>query len=168
MEETSASATNDNTRNDDDDYGDSEGSDDNSNHIAASFTSCDEGATARSLTQRTVLVVDDNMLNLEVCTLMLKNLKYNVLATDDPRDALRLMSTAVDCVLTDLHMPNIDGAELTRRVRREYPNVPILVLTADITPEARKECLAAGANTMLHKPLFSEQLAKLLDNVLDP
>jgi CheY-like chemotaxis protein len=72
--------------------------------------------------------------------------------------------TPFDFVLMDLHMPGMDGIEATERIRIaerlcEAPRTPIIALTADALPENRDECLAAGMDGFLTKPLDREELA---------
>jgi CheY-like chemotaxis protein len=73
-------------------------------------------------------------------------------AAGDGRKALGYASSLQpDLVITDLNMPGMDGAELTRRLK-QLPNPPVvLVTTADVTHEARARCMAAGANAFLVK-----------------
>jgi CheY-like chemotaxis protein len=72
-----------------------------------------------------------------------------------------------DFVLMDLHMPEMNGIEATERIRAaerlsDAPRTPIIALTADAFPENRDECLAAGMDGFLTKPLDREQLAAVL------
>src|SRR5580765_6834334 len=58
-----------------------------------------------------------------------------------------------DCVVLDLHIPGMGGQEILERIRRLKDPLPVIIVTAHDTPEARAKCLAAGASTYLCKPL---------------
>lgn len=73
-----------------------------------------------------------------------------------------------DAILMDVRMPRLDGIEATRRLRASGHEMPIIALTADAVPEQRAECLAAGCNGYLAKPLDLDQLVTLLGNARIP
>jgi FixJ family two-component response regulator len=58
-----------------------------------------------------------------------------------------------DCVVLDLHLPNMSGQEILRRIREREDPLAVVIITAHDTPEARSRCLAAGAAAYLSKPL---------------
>ena len=78
-----------------------------------------------------------------------------------------------DLVITDLHLPGLDGAEVTRRLE-QLPDPPIIfVLTGDDTPEARARCMAAGADALLAKvgnfaPRLLSTIQEVFPDELDP
>jgi CheY-like chemotaxis protein len=81
--------------------------------------------------------------------------------------AARAGERPYDRILMDLHMPDLDGLEATRRIRaseaeRATPRTPILALTANASAEDRDACLAAGMDGFLVKPLDRERLATAL------
>jgi CheY-like chemotaxis protein len=72
-------------------------------------------------------------------------------ATDGRKALWNASTLQLDLVVTDLHMPGMDGAEATRRLK-QLPNPPVIfVMTGDDTPEARARCMAAGADAFLVK-----------------
>ena len=72
-------------------------------------------------------------------------------ATNGQKALWNASTLQLDLVVTDLHMPGMDGAEATRRLK-QLPNPPIIfVVTSDDTPEARARCAAAGADVFLVK-----------------
>jgi CheY-like chemotaxis protein len=111
----------------------------------------DVGFTARRI--RTLLVEDSSaMMVLLALTLAKDRRTFIVGAVGDGQKALAYASSLQpELVVTDLHMPGVDGAEVTRRLK-ERPNPPIVfVVTSDNTPEARARSLAAGADAFLLK-----------------
>lgn len=86
---------------------------------------------------------------------------------EDPREFLEATAeTRPDAVLTDLHMPGIDGIEVTRTLRADSLDLPIFVLTSDSELESAIEALKAGANEYLTKPVNVGELATLLRRAL--
>ncbi|MHC2518951.1 CheY-like chemotaxis protein [Bradyrhizobium diazoefficiens] len=73
----------------------------------------------------------------------------------------------VDCVITDLHMPGMDGLGLHRELRRIGVDVPVIVMTAYSTPEARAEAKTLGAAAFVDKPVDPEILLQDVESILD-
>lgn len=69
-----------------------------------------------------------------------------------------------DCVVLDLHMPNVDGYELQDRLKRGHPDVPVIVMTGHDTPESRLRALSGGAKSYLCKPVDDETLLKSIND----
>lgn len=119
-----------------------------------------------------ILIVDDEEANVDLLESFLADEGYeNITSTREPRQALSLF-TAVkpDLVLLDLHMPHLDGFEVMRQLSRAIPLddfVPILVLTADITAEAKQRALSEGAKDFLTKPLDAVEVVLRIRNLLE-
>ncbi len=119
-----------------------------------------------------LLVVEDDLTNQMIVTTMLDNAGYRVSTADDGREALQMMRDhAFDLVLMDWHMPEMDGLEVTRRVRHgasgaHAQGVPIVALTANAFAEDRAACLAAGMNDFLTKPVLATQLINVVQRWL--
>jgi putative two-component system response regulator len=91
------------------------------------------------------------------------------MATDSSRAVSMFMDDEPDLVLLDLHMPEPDGYEVLKALRKLVPSdmfLPIIVLTADVTWEARRLALADGATDFLSKPLDSIEVKLRIKNVL--
>ncbi len=123
-------------------------------------------STPAPLNSKHVLVVEDDRLNQTIVCSMLHNAGYNTTAADDGTQALELMSRQVfDLVLMDWQMPDMDGLEVTRRIRageagRYGRIVPIVALTANAFAEDRAACLEAGMNDFLTKPVLAAKLTE--------
>jgi signal transduction histidine kinase/CheY-like chemotaxis protein len=130
---------------------------------------------ARTLADRTlkILLVDDNAVNLLVARLMLKKCfpKADVVEASGGAAALaHLRETAFDVLLLDMVMPDIDGLEVVRTLRRDFAapvrHMPVLALTASSNPVDRDKCLAAGMDDVLNKPMDQQQLVDKISALL--
>lgn len=125
-----------------------------------------------ALLSRRILAVDDEEPNLLLLRSLLEREGYrHVHCLTDPEEALAgFPALAPDLVLLDLMMPNIDGFQLLEAFRRyvrpdEY--LPILVLTADTTLQARRRALALGASDFVSKPFDVIEVALRISNLLE-
>ena len=111
-----------------------------------------------------VLVVEDDALNQLIVCRLLSHGGYEATAASDGAQALALMATQnFDMVLMDWQMPDMDGLEVTRRLRAGEAGplgmtIPIVALTANAFAEDRVACLTAGMNDFLTKPVHNELL----------
>ncbi|RMG42348.1 MAG: hybrid sensor histidine kinase/response regulator [Acidobacteria bacterium] len=116
-----------------------------------------------------VLVVDDNLINLKVTERMLERLGCEVRRSTSGEGAVGLFRRhRFDVVFMDCQMPDIDGFEATRRIR-ELPGgdaVVVVALTANAMQGDRERCLAAGMDEYLAKPVSKEQLERILERCL--
>ncbi|MCB1887581.1 MAG: response regulator [Rhodocyclaceae bacterium] len=113
-----------------------------------------------------VLVVDDNPINLRIMREMLVGFGLEVVDAVDGVEAIeRLATQPVDLVLMDLQMPRMDGYQATARIREHHDrlSLPIVALTAHSRPEDREQCLAAGMNDHLTKPVDPDLLAGCIE-----
>ena len=114
-----------------------------------------------------ILVAEDNRVNQIVTVRMLQKLGYQVdLACDGASAISRVEANPYDIVLMDLNMPGIDGLEAARRIRlmpTAQSSVPIVALTASATIEDKAQCLAAGMNDYLSKPIEMQALRRALE-----
>ena len=101
----------------------------------------------------TVLVVDDNPVDRHLAgALLAKRPEMKVLFAENGRDALALLEERCpDLVLTDLHMPEMDGLELVVEVRKNFPLVPIILMTAFGSEEIAIQALQKGAASYVPK-----------------
>ncbi len=140
-----------------------------------------DGATAAAAPARAesgralrVLVVEDNDVNRRVIELTLRRLGHSVESAAGGREALEaLASASFDLVLMDGQMPDMDGWEATRELRRREAAASaartlVAALTADAMPEDRRRCFEAGMDEVLTKPVRAEELARVLDGAAAP
>jgi two-component system, sensor histidine kinase len=113
-----------------------------------------------------VLLVEDNATNRLVAQKMLRSVGLDVVTAEDGAEALQLFpSREFDLVLMDWHMPVMDGLEATRLIRAmtgHGATVPIIALTANVMDDQREQCLNAGMNDVLNKPISRDMLIGML------
>jgi len=115
---------------------------------------------------KTILIVDDDMRNVFALSSLLESYGINVIAGKNGKVGIEKLKANdnIDLVLMDIMMPEMDGYEAMRRIRKEkkYKDLPIIALTAKALKEDREKCLAAGANEYLSKPVEKDKLISLL------
>jgi CheY-like chemotaxis protein len=122
--------------------------------------------SAEVLRGRRVLVVDDDARNIFALTTVLENQDMEVLSATNGRQAIELIKSTpeLSVVLMDIMMPEMDGYETMREIRKDpgFRTLPILALTAKAMKGDREKCLEAGASDYIAKPVNTEQLLSLL------
>jgi CheY-like chemotaxis protein len=118
----------------------------------------------KDLKGKTVLVVDDNIMNIMIANIILK--KYDVVVSEasNGEEAVNyLKNNECDLILMDLQMPVINGYEASEIIRQKLRlNLPIIALTASNTEEEREKCFEVGMNDYLAKPFSEEQLLQTI------
>jgi CheY-like chemotaxis protein len=118
-----------------------------------------------------VLVAEDNSLNQKVTKQMLAKMGHRVDVAANGTEVLRyLKKAAYDVILLDCEMPEMDGYETTRRIRMleeesGLPRICIIAMTAHALPGDREQCLSAGMDDYLGKPVRAGELRRCLDRV---
>jgi len=116
-----------------------------------------------------ILSVDDSASTRQMVSLTLSGAGYAVEQATDGVDGLaKAKAQTFDMVVTDLNMPNMNGMELIRELRKlpSYNGVPILFVTTESDGEIKKEAKAAGATGWITKPFQQEQLVALVRRVI--
>jgi signal transduction histidine kinase len=122
------------------------------------------------LSSSSILIVDDQQANIDLLEQILGMQGYQkVASTTDPRQVVTLCNKLnPDLILLDLHMPHLSGTDVIEQLRGLINSyLPILVLTADITPEAKRQALKAGANDFLSKPFDVMEVLLRVRNLLE-
>ena len=110
-----------------------------------------------------ILVAEDHVLSQKLVERLLTNLEEDVLIVDNGEQALKAMKDQLfDIVFLDMNMPLLDGIGATKAIRRFNTKTPIVALTANAYPEERSQCLLAGMNDVLVKPIDSKSLQEAL------
>ena len=113
--------------------------------------------------EKTVLVVDDDKMNLRRTTLVLEK-QYNVLLAESGRKALDMLkSEKVDLILLDIAMPKMDGLETFKRMKDSSVDIPVIFLTASGYEDDVRTAISLGAINYLKKPFFPLELLKRVE-----
>lgn len=120
-----------------------------------------------------VLLVEDNELNREIATEILKSLGLKVDCAADGMEAVEIMSSEAgnqyDMIFMDIQMPKMDGYTATREIRTlkdmKKANVPIIAMTANAFDEDRKKAIKAGMNGHIAKPIDVDVILQNLDRI---
>ncbi len=119
-----------------------------------------------ALRGRKVLVVDDDARNIFALSIVLENHDMEILSATNGRQAIDLIEQTpeLSMVLMDIMMPEMDGYQTMREIRKDprFRSLPILALTAKAMKGDREKCLEAGASDYIAKPVNTDQLLSLL------
>jgi signal transduction histidine kinase/DNA-binding response OmpR family regulator len=116
-----------------------------------------------------ILVAEDNLVNQMLAEAMLDQMGHSVKLVADGLEAVRVVGEqSFDVVLMDMHMPEMGGVDATREIRkreveRDLDRLPIIALTANAMAEAVTECMDAGMDGYVSKPIKSELLAREIE-----
>ncbi len=117
--------------------------------------------------ERKVLVVDDEPTVTKGCRRILTEQGYDVLTTESGRDAMnRAFAQEFDLVLTDLKMPDLDGMELVRALRRERPRTAVVIITGYGTVPSAVEATRLGVSDYVEKPFTPAEIVEAVDRAL--
>ena len=116
-----------------------------------------------------ILFVDDSESIREIVNFTLENEGYDVLLSDNGKNALNhLNGQDINLIITDLHMPEMNGIELIKEVRQipKYSRTPILFLTTESQTERKMEAKDAGATGWIIKPFVPAKLLAAINKVI--
>lgn len=123
----------------------------------------------------TILVIDDNPVNLKLASEVLLADGHAVIRAEDAEMALRLLERQMpDLVLTDIALPRMDGLQLTRRLKGDprYRHLPVIALTASAMKGDEARVLEAGCDAYIAKPIdtrtLSAQIVRLMGALPPP
>ena len=118
--------------------------------------------------QNTVLLVEDNQEIHLYYKELLQN-DYNILKADDGKQALKkLEKNTIDLIISDLSMPKMDGYDFAKTLKqnRENSHIPMIIVSANISIEAKKKLYKLGIDAYLTKPFEEEELISIMNNLL--
>lgn len=116
-----------------------------------------------------IMTVDDSASMRQMVEMTLRQAGYEVVQAVDGQDALdKLAGQEIHLFLADLNMPNLDGIELTRRLREleQYRFVPIVLLTTESQADRKQQGKAAGATGWIVKPFDPDKLLSVVQKVM--
>jgi CheY-like chemotaxis protein len=111
------------------------------------------------------MVAEDNLINQKVIKQVLNKLGYKPVLVGNGKEALEMICTnPFDVILMDVQMPEMDGLEATRMIRRQNLVQPaIIAMTASAMAEDKTQCLEAGMDHFVSKPISFDELMKKLE-----
>lgn len=125
----------------------------------------------RSFRHARIMIVDDEPGNVDLLKRVLERAGFHKLdSTNDPREAVALyVESRPDLILLDLHMPHLDGLAVMDRLNEivEASYLPILMLTGDISSEARRDALSRGAKDFVNKPFNADEVLLRIRTLLE-
>ena len=127
------------------------------------------------LSGRSVLLVEDNELNLEIAKMLLEDEKMVVVTAENGKDAVDIVSRSVpgrfDFIFMDIMMPVMDGLEATRQIRTlnriDTKEIPIIAMTANAFTEDRLRAKEAGMDEHISKPVDVKLLLKVIHKLTE-
>ena len=129
----------------------------------------EDGSRAAPVELR-LLVAEDNVVNRQLALALLRSLGYDADVVENGREALEALERErYDAILMDVQMPELDGLEATRRIRERFGSgdgPTIIAMTANAMEGDRDECLAAGMDDYVSKPIRPEELSRALERCL--
>lgn len=116
---------------------------------------------------RKILLADDSLTIQKVVELTFMEGDYDVTAVGNGDDALvKLEEMSPDIVIADVHMPGADGYRICRAAKEKHPGAPVLLLVGTFEPFEESEATEAGADSHLKKPFDSQELLRLVEELL--
>jgi two-component system, NtrC family, response regulator PilR len=121
----------------------------------------------RSYVLETILVVDDEQGMRELLTVLLEHKGYRVIAASDGAQALELVAHQLpDLVISDVRMPRMDGIGLLTGIRKTYPHLPVIMVTAYASMESTIQAMRLGADDYITKPFRIDEIRLVVEKAL--
>ena len=118
-------------------------------------------------TNKTILIAEDEDSNYRYLEMVLNKTKAKILWAKDGQEAIELCKLhEPDLILMDIKMPNMDGLEATREIKKTHPEIPIIAQTAFAMENDERMSLEAGCNSYLSKPIKANRLLEVLTTFL--
>lgn len=116
-----------------------------------------------------ILIIEDNPLNMKLFRDLLRSQGYQVIEATDGQAGLDLARAETpDLILLDIHLPDVSGIEVAIKLKSEERtrDIPIVVITASLLPEAERTALASGCDAFLRKPIAISELRATIETLL--
>lgn len=118
---------------------------------------------------KSVLVVEDTMMSFKLFSALLTQVNATVTHASNGRKAIEMCSGDLrfDLVVMDIQMPEVNGIDASRAIKKLCPSLPIIAATANTFDDEEAECLAAGCEAYITKPLQFNKLFALMQSLFD-
>ncbi len=116
--------------------------------------------------EKTILIAEDELINFRLLEVLLSKTNVKLLRGRDGLEALRIFNEnpTIDLILMDIKMPEMDGCEVTRKIRETNATVPIIAQTAYALDEERGKSIESGCNAYITKPIDKQILLNLINS----
>jgi CheY-like chemotaxis protein len=115
-----------------------------------------------------ILIIDDSSYQRRLIRRFIEAKGHQIIEAVNGRDGLEMITTHTpDCVLLDLIMPEASGFDLLETLQQQNIKIPVVVITADVQTSTHRQCKELGAAAIINKPVDSEQLFEVIDQILD-
>jgi DNA-binding response OmpR family regulator len=124
-----------------------------------------------NLSGKNIVIVDDDLPSVRYLEIMLKNTGANTIVFHTGKafvDYLEVEDKGIDIVFMDFLIPIINGIECVSEFRRERKNVPVIMITAYTSDQAKKDAFISGCNEYILKPIYPEKIFSILEKYLMP
>jgi len=112
-----------------------------------------------------ILVIEDDRLMLKLLTKVLSD-SYLVYSCENGRKALEIIDDSYSLILTDINMPILNGVEVIKYVKDNFPNIPIIILTSITKEQTVLEIFEMGVEDYIKKPFYPKELLIRVDRAL--
>jgi len=118
--------------------------------------------------ENTILIGEDELINYRLLEVMLAKTKVKILRGKNGLETFQLFkeNPQIDIILMDIKMPEMDGCEVTREIRKTNKKIPIIAQTAYALEEEKEKSLEAGCTAYITKPINKKELLHLIDTKL--
>lgn len=125
-------------------------------------------ATDLNWSKKTILIAEDEDNNYRYLEIVLNKTKASIIWAKDGIEAIELcMKHKPDLILMDIKMPNLDGLEATREIKKIYPKIPVIAQTAFAMEQDKKMGLESGCSAYLSKPIKANVLIATISEFLN-
>lgn len=117
-----------------------------------------------------ILLVEDNKTNQLIAKSLLEQAGFKVIIANDGIEGVELYSENkefINLILMDLHMPNLNGYDASKQIRKLSPKTPIVAMTADVIQGVKNKCEESGINYYISKPFEPENFIKKIKDIID-
>ncbi len=122
----------------------------------------------RNWEKSTILIVEDVESSIMYYRSAFKNTGARILLATDGEKAVEMAKANpdIDVIVMDIHMPKMNGLEATTKIKEFNPNVQIIIQTAYVLHHTEEECLNAGCDVFLAKPVSLTNIMSIIDNII--